>query len=247
MSVQLIVYPQSYNPLAFPVFYNYYADGVDFNGINTSSTTNVVTPIALNAAIHYQPVATLSPNTFGRFIETSSGASVTETSNALVFTGGNCGIVQKIQNLTAGEIYDVKISFAAAVTASVIHIEAFKYINTSQPPVSAGTTSATAVANTTITLQFTASNSSMLLAIYQIGALATINTIEVTQQVAQPSNATNLLANGQVICDLYEDEDIPLTLSVDNFKNVAEKTQSYSKDFNLPATKRNNKIFDNIF
>ena len=247
MSVQLIVYPQSYNPLAFPVFYNYYADGVDFNGINTSSTTNVVTPIALNAAIHYQPVATLSPNTFGRFIETSSGASVSETSNALVFTGGNCGIVQKIQNLTAGEIYDVKISFAAGVTSSVIHIEAFKYISTSQPPVSAGTSSATAVANTTITLQFTASNSSMLLAIYQIGALATINTIEVTQQVAQPSNATNLLANGQVICDLYEDEDIPLTLSVDNFKNVAEKTQSYSKDFNLPATKRNNKIFDNIF
>ena len=32
-----------------------------------------------------------------------------------------------------------------------------------------------------------------------------------------------------------------------NFKNVAEKVQSYSKAFNLPATKRNNQIFDNIF
>ena len=52
---------------------------------------------------------------------------------------------------------------------------------------------------------------------------------------------------GQVICDLYEDEDIPLSLSVDDFKNVAEKVQSYSKAFNLPATKRNNQIFDNIF
>jgi len=52
---------------------------------------------------------------------------------------------------------------------------------------------------------------------------------------------------GQVICDLYEDEDIPLTLSVDNFKNVAEKVQSYSKSFNLPATKRNNQIFTNLF
>ena len=50
----------------------------------------------------------------------------------------------------------------------------------------------------------------MLLAIYQIGALATINTIEVTQQVAQPSGATNVLANGQVICDLYEDVSINL-------------------------------------
>ena len=50
-----------------------------------------------------------------------------------------------------------------------------------------------------------------------------------------------------MICDLYQEEDIPLTLSVDDFKNVAEKVQSYSKDFSLPATKRNNQIFDNIF
>ena len=55
------------------------------------------------------------------------------------------------------------------------------------------------------------------------------------------------LEDGQVICDLYQEEDIPLTLSVDNFKNVAEKVQSYSKDFSLPATKRNNLIFDHIF
>ena len=55
------------------------------------------------------------------------------------------------------------------------------------------------------------------------------------------------LQDGQVICDTYEDEDIPLSLSIDNFKNVAEKTQSYSKDFNLPATKRNNRIFTQIF
>ena len=41
------------------------------------------------------------------------------------------------------------------------------------------------------------------------------------------------LADGQVICDLYEDEDIPLSLSIDDFKNVAEKTQSYSKDLSL--------------
>ena len=46
---------------------------------------------------------------------------------------------------------------------------------------------------------------------------------------------------------MYEDEDLPLTLSVDNFKNVAEKVQSYSKAFNLPATKRNNKIFNQVF
>ena len=55
------------------------------------------------------------------------------------------------------------------------------------------------------------------------------------------------LTDGQVICDLYEEEAIPLSLSIDDFKNVAEKTQSYSKDFHLPNTKRNNKIFGHIF
>jgi hypothetical protein len=62
-----------------------------------------------------------------------------------------------------------------------------------------------------------------------------------------PSGAIQLLEDGQVILDLYEDENIPLTLSVDDFKNVAEKVQSYSKAFNLPATKRNNQIFENLF
>jgi hypothetical protein len=62
-----------------------------------------------------------------------------------------------------------------------------------------------------------------------------------------PSGALQLLDDGQVILDLYEDENIPLTLSVDDFKNVAEKVQSYSKAFTLPATKRNNQIFENLF
>ena len=56
-----------------------------------------------------------------------------------------------------------------------------------------------------------------------------------------------MFRDGQVICDLYEESNIPLSLSVDDFKNVAEKVLSYSKAFNLPATKRNNQIFDNIF
>ena len=66
--------------------------------------------------------------------------------------------------------------------------------------------------------------------------------------VNSPSQIYNAeFSDGQVICDIYEEEDIPLSLSIDNFKNVAEKVQSYSKDFNLPATKRNNKIFTHLF
>jgi hypothetical protein len=75
----------------------------------------------------------------------------------------------------------------------------------------------------------------------------TVSNISVVPTGIQPSGAIQLLDDGQVILDLYEDENIPLTLSVDDFKNVAEKVQSYSKAFNLPATKRNNQIFENLF
>lgn len=50
----------------------------------------------------------------------------------------------------------------------------------------------------------------------------------------------------QVILDT-EKEVIPLTLSIDNFKNATEKTQSYSHSFKLPATKKNNKFFYNYY
>ena len=52
------------------------------------------------------------------------------------------------------------------------------------------------------------------------------------------STSCRILSNGSVICDLYEDEDIPLTLSVDNFKNVAEKVQSYSKGVFITCNKK---------
>jgi hypothetical protein len=74
----------------------------------------------------------------------------------------------------------------------------------------------------------------------------TIQSVSV-QSAQLVSNITTSIEDGQVILDLYEDENIPLTLSVDEFKNVAEQVQSYSKAFNLPATKRNNQIFENLF
>ena len=74
-----------------------------------------------------------------------------------------------------------------------------------------------------------------------------ISSVSVLAQGAGTSTTLTQLSDGQVICDLYEDETIPLTLSVDDCKNAAEQVQSYSKAFDLPATKRNNQIFENLF
>ena len=71
-----------------------------------------------------------------------------------------------------------------------------------------------------------------------------IKEVSITQSSSTPLVTID---DGQKVLDLYNHETIPLTLSIDNFKNMAEKTQSYSKGFNIPATKHNNKIFNSIY
>ena len=106
--------------------------------------------------------------------------------------------------------------------------------------------------NPECTFEFTAQSPTetiSVLAVFQNGDNVTISSIKVSSTTTTTTTSVVLPPDqhGTVICDLYEDEDIPLTLSIDDFKNVAEKVQSYSKAFSLPATKRNSKIFDNIF
>jgi hypothetical protein len=47
--------------------------------------------------------------------------------------------------------------------------------------------------------------------------------------------------------DLYDNEPIPLSLSIDNFINIAEKTAGYSQVFKMPGTKVNNTFFNHIW
>jgi len=100
----------------------------------------------------------------------------------------------------------------------------------------------------------TATNSTVFIAVlnnYNVTATDAIQSVSlVNLSTTTTTAATGFLADelhDQQILDLYEDETIPLTLSVDDFKDVATKTQSYSKAFHLPATKKNNRIFGNLF
>ena len=52
---------------------------------------------------------------------------------------------------------------------------------------------------------------------------------------------------GEVVLDLYKDEPIPFQFKVDDFTNVAEKSSSNSKSFELPGTKVNNLFFNHIY
>ena len=251
MSVQLIVYPQNYegsynvissSPTEFIV------NGINFSGLGS---TVAYTSTALNP---FLDTLTNSPpsivNTWYRFrnnpgpppdyASTISGNLILKS---LLGLGSITGVYQKLSNLVVGQQYTITINLSVATTGLI----------TTQ--VAQGTsiysTGNNAATSTLITNNFTAqSTDSTVMICYVNNVIDTAIITELSVQPvvgAIPSGATNVLENGQVICDLYEDEDLPLTLSVDDFKSVAEKVQSYSKAFNLPSTKRNNRIFNAIF
>jgi hypothetical protein len=254
MSVQLILYPQGLipdNPNEFVV------NGINFTNLSSASTysssvaTTLAPPIALiqNVLANAFPAI---PNFWYRFISTASAtpAPPTTVSNNVVFnsvgaTSGS-GIYQKMINLIPGEFYAFQVDFSNTASAGSISCAVYDgptllaqgLQNTQGPAIGFGNGWYQPANSTTATIVLTYSSA--------FSQNFTIQTVSV-QSAQLVSNITNSIEDGQVILDLYEDENIPLTLSVDEFKNVAEQVQSYSKAFNLPATKRNNQIFENLF
>ena len=237
MSIQLIVFPQSYNGLnsLSGIGTEFIVDGIDFLTVDTSSVVNSLSLIPND----FITAAAINVNTWYRFSMTVD--DVDESLNNLVFTDGT-GIAQRLSNLSVGQTYDIKVDIGSIAGASGM-FKIKQFVGTSPSLISS--TTYTSGTSGTQTFSFVAQSTSDTLTFYSIAALATINSISVKQ--APTSNSSVDLSTGQVILDLYEMEDMPLTLSVDEFKNAAEQVKSYSKAFKLPATKRNNQIFDNIF
>tara|TARA_Y100001938_G_C8090718_1_gene434864 strand:+ start:147 stop:2825 length:2679 start_codon:yes stop_codon:yes gene_type:complete len=236
MSIQLIVYPQEFNGLN-PMSGSgtqVLVDGINYTTLNTSSsTTNVAGTMFTIPQNFIDTFGTFNINTWHRF--SGSSTLVTVASSTLTFISGT-GILQRLSNLSQGVTYDASID--VGFNAAGIFIKHFS-----------GTTEVTSfffqAGNTGVqTMPFVANSATDTIVFYSVGAA-----FAGSASVVQTSTGVTVssLSNGQEILDLYEDEDIPLTLSVDEFKNAAEQVKSYSKAFMLPGTKKNNKIFDNLF
>ena len=250
MSVQLIVYPQNtdgtYNVLSGSPT-EFLVNGISFNDLNLTATYQSNGNYPPYQDILNNAPASI-PNTWYRFRVDGLVAYPIEAFGNLILdsiAGPNTltGVYQKITNLTIGAQYTLTINLSVASTGVIV-----TQIADGNNIYDAGVHDPTLLQSTSV---FTAdaADTTILIAFFNNG-VATLNISSISIQPvvgAVPSGANNILDNGQVILDLYEDEDLPLTLSVDNFKNVAEKVQSYSKAFNLPATKRNNNIFDRMF
>ena len=254
MSVQLIVFPQNFDGVTNAISGSsteFIVNGINFTNLSDansydSNTSSLGSISMIDTLINQPPLV----NAWQRFRTTSSGTPTlpTSTSNNLVLSAASgftsSGVYQKLTNLTIGQNYTLTIN-SASIPTGKYQIGVFNSNN------SISNWSTNIIPSTSFTLNYTASDTAMTFFIsYQNTSATTwtINNISLQPVVgAVNSGDIQLLENGQVICDLYEDEDLPLTLSVDDFKNVAEKIQSYSKAFNLPSTKRNNRIFDHIF
>ena len=242
MSVQLIVYPQNYqgfsnssNPSVEMI-----TDGSNFVTVGqyVSSYPNPLGTLSQQAITALYPIIL---NTWYSYFNSASGG--TPAGGSVVVIYSDAGILQNLTNLTAGQVYSLEITYVTGYNATTT-LSIFNQSTLEQSTIITPT-------GLVESIQFTApSANDTIVSIDTTSSLSLpiiIANISITATPTEPSDDVTNLNDGQVIVDLYEDEDLPLTLSVDDFKNVAEKVQSYSKAFNLPATKRNNQIFDHIF
>ena len=253
MSVQLVLFPQNYSGYTYTSTAprNLLADSDYFLSASSSFMNTYTAGNDGNAVINSNP----GYNNWRGFYLAGQQAPQ-RTGGNLILTGqnsnsDNTGVYQKLYNLTVGQNYTVSVVINATVATGVITFG----IATRNDTCGGGQISfATPPTPMTYTFFFTAQSQNELFVLqWKEAATGVLNISNIIV-----SEATGLVGagggglvadpmDGQVIVDLYEETSIPLTLSVDDFKNVAERVQSYSKDFNLPATKRNNQIFDNIY
>ena len=250
MSVQLTLYPQWYNgvqTISIPVT-QMVANPSNFGAVALGVGVIGTDPQTAQLAIDGLYSGMAANTWYGRYNTSGSGMQSNTSGGVLFYAGASC-ILQKLSGLVSGALYDVEIENHASVPSGNNQGMSLKiyndntWVSTALLTFSGGTGGSYAYA------QFTApsSNNTILLVDNNYSSTQAVTKVTVSAAPVQPPQPIQQLNNGSVICDLYEDEDLPLTLSIDNFKNAAEQVQSYSKAFNLPATKRNNKVFDQMY
>jgi len=255
MSVQLVVYPQNYEgqftEIAVP-FFNQHVSNYSFNsgylGTGFSLTTaNPVDTVMSNVQPNNSWNTWNSTGGVWGAVSTPSIASNKITLDSASSTSST-GIFQLISNLVVGSQYELKIEMLAGTTGSLIigHSTNWTFNNVVYEPILFNSITPSV---STQTFTFTANSADMVLVLNYLNSDNTnleIGSVSI-KETTTSAPTTYEYTDGSVVVDLYGDETIPLTLSIDNFKNFAEKSQSYSKVFDLPATKRNNKIFSSLF
>ena len=276
MSVQLSLYPQNFDG-TFSSFTvqpnNLLNDCINWTTIDSVAGSNAyinsgfmmpLLQFPMDAKTHFNGFGgggLLAPGAWKAFGESSTNVleSFGIPTNYLQFgqpVGEVAGCMQRVTLLTPGASYTFSCSdiYVDGANPFQLKLEVFDIGTNATVPLTGGVNTVYLPGNAyepSIEYQFTAPVSGNDIGVMIFGqsggSTIIIDDAALNLTADFTSGAIELLESGQVIVDLYEDESIPLTFSVDNFKNAAEKTQSYSKAFKLPGTRRNNQIFDNLY
>ena len=260
MSTQLILLPQTYLGVSSGTgTVELVSDGVVFSSLVGTAVHTVGTASPLNTLMASPPVL-FPQNTWVRW-KTGTGSiwltpanpkavppgdlELNTVDGAAIGKHSGSGVIQKLAGLSIGTLYTIELKISAPTPPPAFAGLKVKVVIYNGATIIHNHVVATGF-HGVVTTTFTAQSANDIITVSNynnVDADILINYISVTGSIVQTLGA----GNGQVICDLYQEEDIPLTLSVDDFKNITEQVKSYSKDFNLPATKRNNRIFNNMF
>ena len=259
MSVQLIVFPQSYDGILNPIAAAPTQFITDMSVTFPYDMESSATPLGIANILDAFSTNPPQTNSWLEFVSNSNGTPY-QPSNVNPFgrrfssgpcTGSsgvtNTGTYRKLMNLTVGTTYEFSAEITAGGVSSAAGSLIIQVFNGNTVIATTGYNSSSA-SNLFLTWTAQTPQDTICISFLQSAQCDDVEVINfsVLDATVIPPSPVNL-NSGEVILDLYEDEDIPLTLSVDEFKNVAEKVQSYSKSFNLPATKRNSRIFDHVF
>ena len=163
---------------------------------------------------------------------------------------GRSGIYQEIYGLTTGKKYVVTVSYVVPSTApSDTLLEV--YVHDLAPAIryEVATDSNLDFLDGSFSMEFEANNPTQVLSVLHsssINECLDITGVSITEHVSELNYTYSDFADGSVSLDLF-DNDIPLTLSISSFTDATSNLQSYSKDFTLPSTKRNDRAFTYIY
>ena len=264
MSIQLTLYPQQnegvYTFDQYISYTNLLADPGFTSSNNFSSLVQTVqtTNPRVEALNDFNPTSNWAGfKTDGTTLANVTAPSITNGILSLNTAGdGISGCYQLAQNLIPGAsyvIYVYTIQQAAGTFTIGIPSEPFTFtlnngVTVNQTDIFTNTNASFGLGFVQYSVQFTATATehTIMFSLQGDGSTSQSTKIAHTQLIQATPIITNV-DDGQVNVDLYDHSPIPMTLSIDDFKKIAEKPQSFSKAFNLPATKHNNKIFTNIF
>jgi hypothetical protein len=255
MSVQLGIRPQNELDLSYlnNMGYDYWYDGLNFNFVS-SGTGNQETsnPQFVQNQINHFFTQTGGIQFSNYYLGNSPGTplpSGTTIPTTLLFSIGHSCVIQKVNNIIVGANYLLRfevIIYAGGTPPGVFKLHEYNGTTLVNTTTLSPLSTATNVVYQYI-VNFQTATPTLVLEWQSSASILSIEFIELLNSVGQPASINFLKVEPEVLLDLYEDEDIPLTLSIDDFTKVAEKVQSYSKSFNIPETKRNKRAFDNIF